>query len=58
VREGANAVLNWSGGGPPYSVQHATDLTMGGWVDVLIDATPPFTVPVGSPNGFYRIVGH
>ena len=33
--QGTNAVLNWTGGGPPYRVQRATDLAAGDWTDLL-----------------------
>ena len=39
LRRSTDALLDWSGGGPPYCVQHATDLNTGDWVDVLTDAT-------------------
>ncbi len=55
--QGANAVLNWSGGGPPYRVQRATDLAVGDWTDFLNDATPPVPLPLTGQAGFYRILG-
>lgn len=51
------AILNWTGGGPPYRVQHATDLTAADWTDLLPNATPPVTVPLNAQAGFYRIIG-
>jgi hypothetical protein len=55
--QGTNAVLNWTGGGPPYRVQRATDLVVGDWADVLTDAQPPVALPTEGQAGFYRIVG-
>jgi predicted esterase len=56
VLQGTNALLNWTGGGPPYRVQKATDLAAGDWVD-LPDAVRPLTLPCDTAAGFYRIVG-
>lgn len=55
--QGANALLNWTGGGPPYGVQRATDLAAADWTDLLPNATPPVTLPLTGQAGFYRIVG-
>ncbi len=57
VLQGSGATLNWTGGVPPYRVQRATGLTAGDWVDVLTNAVPPVTLPLGRPAEFYRIVG-
>ena len=54
---GTNALLNWSGGEPPYRVQCATDLAAGDWMDFLNDATPPVSLPLTGQAGFYRLVG-
>jgi hypothetical protein len=51
------AILNWSGGAPPYSVQSTADLATGDWTDILIDAVPPVTLQLGGNAGFYRVVG-
>jgi hypothetical protein len=58
--QGTEALLNWTGGGPPYRVQQTTDVVAGDWTDFLPDATPPVTLPLPlAGNGsFYRIVGH
>jgi poly(3-hydroxybutyrate) depolymerase len=55
----ANAVIDWTGGGPPYRVQHATDLELGDWSDLSADATPPVSLPLplAGRAGFYRIIG-
>jgi hypothetical protein len=57
--QGTNAVLTWTGGGPPCRVQRATDLTAGDWTDFLPDATPPvlLPLPLAGEATFYRIVG-
>jgi poly(3-hydroxybutyrate) depolymerase len=55
--QGAEALLNWTGGGPPYRVQEAADLNAGDWTDFLPNATPPVTLPLDGQAGFYRIVG-
>ncbi len=55
--QGANAVLSWSGGSPPFRVQSATDLTLGDWADLLLNATSPLTLSPTGMTGFYRIVG-
>jgi len=55
--QGTEAILNWSGGAPPYYVQRATDLIAGDWTDYLPDATPPVSLPLTGQAGFYRIVG-
>jgi S-formylglutathione hydrolase len=55
--QGTSALLNWTGGGPPFRIQRATDLIAADWMDVLSDATPPVILPVTGPCGFYRIVG-
>ena len=52
-----DAVLNWSGGGPPYSVQSASDLFTGDWTEILIDAVPPVILQLDGNAGFYRVVG-
>jgi poly(3-hydroxybutyrate) depolymerase len=57
--QSTNALLNWTGGGPPYRVQRATSLAAGDWSDLLPNAAPPVTLPLppASKAGFYRIVG-
>lgn len=59
VLQGTNALLNWTGGGPPYRVQRASDLAARDWMDLLSDVTPPVTLPLplAGQAGFYRIVG-
>jgi hypothetical protein len=55
--QGTQAILNWTGGGPPYRVQRETDLTLGDWLDVLTNAVPPVTLTLERQAEFYRIVG-
>lgn len=57
VFQGTDALLNWTGGGPPYHVQRATDLAAGDWTDLLSNAAPPLTLPLTGQARFYRIVG-
>ena len=57
VFQGTDALLNWTGGGPPYRVQRAADLATGDWTDFLPNATPPVTLPLTGQARFYRIVG-
>jgi poly(3-hydroxybutyrate) depolymerase len=57
VLQGTEAILNWTGDGPPYRVQRATDLVVGDWTDFLTNVTPPVSVPVTGQFGFYRVVG-
>jgi len=54
--QGTGALLNWTGGGPPYRVQRRTDLIVGAWTDFLPDATPPVSLPLDGTAGFYRII--
>jgi predicted esterase len=54
---GTEALLNWSGGGPPYRVQHASALPEGNWSDFLSNAVPPVAIPLNGSTGFYRITG-
>jgi len=55
--QGTEAILKWTGGGPPYCVQKATNLAAGDWTDLITDATPPVPLPPEGAAGFYRIVG-
>jgi hypothetical protein len=55
--QGTEAILNWTGGGPPYRVQRASDLAASDWTDILTDATPPVTLSLNDPACFYRVVG-
>ena len=57
VLEGTTALLDWTGGGPPYRIQCATDLAIGDWTDFLSSATPPVALSLTNAAGFYRIVG-
>jgi predicted peptidase len=55
--QGTTALLNWTGGGPPYRIQRATGLIAADWTDVLSGATPPVALSLTNAIGFYRIVG-
>ena len=50
-------LLNWTGGTAPFQVERATELTPADWIVILTNATPPVTLPLDAPIGFYRIVG-
>jgi hypothetical protein len=51
------ALLNWTGGGPPYQIQWTANLATDPWTVLLTNAVPPLPVPVAGPAGFYRVVG-
>ena len=57
ARQGPSALLNWTGGGPPYRVQQATDLALGDWTEFLTNVMPPVNLPTDGAAGFYRIIG-
>jgi poly(3-hydroxybutyrate) depolymerase len=54
--QGTNAVLKWLGGGPPYDVQRATDLTSPAWQTIAgpMTNTTLFVTPTNTA-AFYRI---
>ena len=52
-----DALLSWTGGGPPFRVQRATDWIVGAWTDFLPDAASPVSLPLDGTAGFYRIIG-
>src|SRR5207247_3112992 len=56
--QGTEALLNWTGGVPPFHVQSATDLIVGDWTDFLTNATPPVSLPLTNRAAFYRLVGN
>ena len=55
--QGTELILNWTGGGPPYRAQRATDLAAGDWTDFLPNVVPAVSLPLDGESGFYRIVG-
>jgi poly(3-hydroxybutyrate) depolymerase len=55
--QGSNALLNWTGGGPPYRVQRTTNSIIGAWTDFLPNAMPPVSLPLDNTASFYRIFG-
>jgi poly(3-hydroxybutyrate) depolymerase len=59
ARQDTSLLLNWTGGGPPYRVQRATDLAAGDWNELLPNATSPLLLPLPLAGGvgFFRIVG-
>ncbi len=54
--QGAEALINWTGGVPPYHVQRSTHLAADDWTDFLTNATPPVSVSITAQAGFYRVV--
>ncbi len=58
VPQGLSVLLSWTGGGPPFCVQQATDLVANDWSDLVPDAMSPVTLPMDGSAGFYRVVGH
>jgi hypothetical protein len=56
--QGTNAVLNWSGGAPPYQVQTIADLTTANWVP-LGPAVNGNSLTLSATNSaaYYRILG-
>jgi hypothetical protein len=55
--EGADAILNWTGGCGPFEVQNATDLAAGDWKTILTNAVPPVTLHVEGQTQFFRVIG-
>ncbi|MCI0623616.1 MAG: immunoglobulin domain-containing protein [Acidobacteria bacterium] len=55
--QGTDAILNWSGGVPPFHVQRRTEITAADWLTFLMNAVPPLRVPLQRPAEFYRIAG-
>jgi hypothetical protein len=56
--QGAEAILSWSGGVPPFEVQEATDLAKGDWERMLTNAVPPLSLSMEGKTGFYRVIGY
>lgn len=58
VPSGANVVLNWAYGTPPFQVQMKTNVTDAVWNNVgSTTAVRTATVPALSTSGFYRVYG-
>jgi hypothetical protein len=55
--QGHDAILDWTGGVPPFSVQGAPTLDASAWSDLVPNATPPVTLPALTPMQFYRVRG-
>jgi hypothetical protein len=51
------AILDWTGGVPPFSVQGVSRLDTAVWNEVFPNARPPVTVPAPGPTQFYRVTG-
>lgn len=54
---GTNAALNWTGGLPPYVLQHAATLPPDSWDNVVTTSTTSASVPLSPTNGFFRVQG-
>lgn len=57
TRQGKDAILDWTGGVPPFTVQSAPTVDPAAWADQLQNATPPATLLAPGPMQFYRITG-
>jgi len=55
--EGTDALLNWSGGVPPFDVQQRSEIAAGDWLTLLANAAPPLRLPLHRAAEFYRIAG-
>lgn len=53
-----NAILNWTGGVPPFQVQTASGLPTANWMDLVTNALSPLTITLDRSVGFYQILGH
>ena len=58
TRRASDAILNWSGGTGPFSVQRAADLGKADWTDVLTNAVPPVTLTREGRSAFFRVSGY
>ncbi len=54
--QGNDAILDWTGGVPPFAVQRASAVD-GPWTEAVSDISPSVTVPAPSPTQFYRVTG-
>lgn len=54
--QGANVVLHWMGGAPPFQAEETSDLTGALWTVTHSNATSPVTVPVSGPSRFFRVL--
>ncbi len=57
TRKGGEAVLDWTGGLPPFSVQGIPTVSASTWSEALPDAPPPVTVPISAASSFFRDIG-
>jgi predicted esterase len=55
--QGHDAILDWTGGVPPFAVQRAPTVDAAAWEEVFSNVTPPVTVPALRPAQFYRVAG-
>jgi hypothetical protein len=52
---GTNASLSWTGGSPPYVLQHAGVLPASSWDGVITTGMTSATAPLSPSNGFFRV---
>jgi poly(3-hydroxybutyrate) depolymerase len=57
LSQGTTGLLTWTGGGPPYRIQHATDLLAPEWADFLLNARSPVIMSPTNSVGFFRLIG-
>ena len=55
--EGTDAILNWSGGVPPFDAQRRNEIAAVDWSTLLANAVPPLRVPRHRAAEVYRIAG-
>ena len=52
---GTNANLSWTGGSPPYVLQHAATLPTSSWDGVVTTSMTSASIPLSPTNGFFRV---
>jgi endonuclease/exonuclease/phosphatase family metal-dependent hydrolase len=59
ARDGANVLLQWTGGKGPFQTQRVSSLVATSWQNIgLLSNGRSFTEPLGPISAFYRIVGN
>ena len=53
--EGSSLQLTWSGGRPPYVIQHKAAVSDANWTDLPATADTTAMIPIGTGSGFYRV---
>jgi hypothetical protein len=57
TRSSSNIVLNWSGGAPPFVIEHTASLSPADWQPVLTNAASPAAVTATGTTDFFRVRG-